>query len=178
MERLIHVPDIATITSLVGALGLGSLLSQWVNSAKDRRSTRANALLALGQVETARWAPVLEGEPRFQDAARALMTATLLARVPGAPVREYLILAQAAAWLSQQSCDDDPIAPEAGTIDTEFSQVVRDAAHLLAGVIRTPVPLRRLRFNWQFRKLRARTKALETKHTCAELERSRSYGMA
>jgi len=47
---------IETITSLMGALGIGSVLGQYLSSTKERRSSRAGALQALGAVESARWA--------------------------------------------------------------------------------------------------------------------------
>ncbi|RZU30543.1 hypothetical protein BKA19_0161 [Blastococcus saxobsidens] len=173
------VPDFATITSLIGALGLGSVLGQWINSARDRRSSRANALLALGRVETARWAPVPAGGISFQDAARALMTAALLARIPNAAVREYLTLAQAAAWLSATSWEEDPDQEiGGGAIDSEFSQIVRDAAHHLAGIIWAPAPLRRLTLSRRLRELQSRAEALTRLETSEALKRSRSYGVA
>jgi hypothetical protein len=99
--------DVATLTSIAGAIGVGSILGGWVTGSKDRRSVRAAALAALGSVERARWAESCDF-PAFRQTTRDLETAALLARIPRAVVREYLILAMVARWDSDESNDIDP----------------------------------------------------------------------
>ncbi|WP_182652625.1 hypothetical protein [Dietzia sp. CQ4] len=115
----------------------------------------------------------------FQEAARGLMTAALLARVPASVVREYLVLAQAAAWLSQDSWRENPDEDwGGGSINGEFANIVRDHSHLLADVIWAPTPLRKIFSSRQSKKLSVRTQKLDNTSTQKELARSREYGVA
>ena len=70
--------DPATIVSLIGALGIGSMLGQWASGSKDRRTARAAVLKEIAAVERARWSqtedPVTDGKA-LADAAHALETA-------------------------------------------------------------------------------------------------------
>jgi hypothetical protein len=59
MARVRNGPDVdpATIVALLGALGVGGLLTEFVAGGRTRRQTRAEMLEALIQVEETRWAP-------------------------------------------------------------------------------------------------------------------------
>jgi hypothetical protein len=76
--------DLNQITAIVGALGIGSVLGQWLTNAGSRRKLRADALLALSDVESSRWHSMrsdnTDGE--FTVAARKLQAACVVARIP------------------------------------------------------------------------------------------------
>ena len=95
--------DINAAVSAIGGLGAGSVLAQYLAAGKDRRSSRANALEALGDVEESRWVPLPEGATGFAPAARSLQTAALLGHVPRHLLTEYVVLAQAAHWMSNKA---------------------------------------------------------------------------
>jgi hypothetical protein len=100
--------DVGSVIQLLGAVGAGSLLTRYLESGQQRRSTRAKALVALVDVESARWAPSTEvdGRPWFTTATRELRTACLVGRVPRQAVTEYLVHARTAYSLSVESWAD------------------------------------------------------------------------
>lgn len=136
--------DITTAISLIGALGIGSIATQFLSRGPDRRAARARALEALGDVEQARWAPHDPGEPTFVQASRTLQTAALLAQIPRGPVIEYLIQAQAAQWMSVESFRQLPDPEYGGGINANVANVVRDSAQSLSQIIWASSPRRHL----------------------------------
>jgi hypothetical protein len=66
--------DVSTIVSLIGALGLGSVLGQWIGAGKDRRTARAAVLKEHAVVENARWyqEDAAADTTRLEEAIRAL----------------------------------------------------------------------------------------------------------
>lgn len=170
--------DVGSAAALLGTLGIGSVAGQYVTSAKDRRSARAEVLNALGAVESARWAPHTEGAPSFRDAARALQTAALVARVPRALLVEYLQLAQAACWRSFEKWEEDPDPEYGGGISADFADAVRQAARSLSDVIwvspllRWPIQYRGLR------KVRHSLSCVDDKPCLGQLANARRHGIA
>jgi hypothetical protein len=78
--------DAANIVSLIGALGIGSVIGQWFTASKDRKTARAAVLKELALVEEARWyqdGPETDS-PKLSIAIRQLETAALIGRVPRA----------------------------------------------------------------------------------------------
>jgi hypothetical protein len=67
----------AEVVAVLGVLGVGSILGQYVGSAKDRREARAGVLSALADTESSRWlgpdSKTTLGE--FQTSMRKLQTA-------------------------------------------------------------------------------------------------------
>jgi len=90
--------DLGTVTSLVGAVGLGSVLVQWIAGGKDRRSARAEALAALSALEVARWVSERRSKAAFLEAFRTFEAACLVARLPRRIVTPYLELFIAAYY--------------------------------------------------------------------------------
>jgi len=43
------------VVAVIGVLGVGSILGQYVGSSKDRREARAGVLSALAETESGRW---------------------------------------------------------------------------------------------------------------------------
>lgn len=134
------------IISIIGALGIGSVLGQWIGNAKERRQTRADVLAALSEVEAQRWwSGTTKTTKNFIQAARSLQTACLIAQVLRKAVSEYLIWARAAFWASREAWQHE-VDPEAegGGIDADFSDQVREAAVILADIVWRPLFLRPL----------------------------------
>lgn len=124
------------VVALVGALGLGSTLGQYVSSSKDRRETRANALSALADTEAARW--LLEPGERIpaqqlDTSIHKLQAAALVARIPREAVQEYAMLARAAHWI----CDSysEPTPGFDLKTDLYLNTATRTAAEALANII-------------------------------------------
>lgn len=165
--------DASTIVSLAGALGIGSILGQLVASGKDRRSARAAVLQAVNDVETARWAPIVKGEPSFTRAGHALRGAALVARIPREPVRLYLLLAEAAHWESLEDFEQSHDPEFGGNIGAELSEVVRDAGRVLVAAIWSPPGLRWLRSRRGVSRVQARVAAIKDKQVHEKMERAR-----
>jgi hypothetical protein len=131
--------DLATVVPLVvsvlGALGIASIISQWFAAGKDRRSARAAVLTELAAVEAARWARVREEEAaehtKFQEAIRQLQTAALIARVPRRPVVLYAQLAMVSLWYTRAQVDKYG-EPEASFLPDDFAFVVRETAEMIS----------------------------------------------
>ncbi len=170
--------DIGSTAALLGALGVGSVAGQYLSGAKDRRSARAEVLNALSAVESARWAPHTEGEPSFRVAAHQLQTAALVARVPRALLVEYLQLAQAASWLSILDWEDGPDSEFAGSINTEFSNAVRQAARSLSDVIWASPSVRWLTQYRGLRKVKRHLQQVDDRNSLTTLANARSHGIA
>jgi hypothetical protein len=120
--------DAATVISLVGALGIGSVATQYAASGGLRRQTRADVLKALSNAEKARWVGPEPHDPPFSVAIRELQVAALVARVPREAVAHYKVLAYAAFWASGRHREAYPDDEFAGSVDTQFADVVREAA--------------------------------------------------
>ncbi|MHA6626250.1 hypothetical protein ACU61A_12515 [Pseudonocardia sichuanensis] len=157
------MPDLAAIIPLVvsvlGALGIGSVIGQWVAGGKDRRAARAAVLDKLGAVEAARWF----GSDRTADseklvaAIRELETAALVARVPRAAVVPYAQLAAAGLWYMhdevERTGDDDYAA-----ISMPVSDTIAGAAEVVSRAAwSTPA----VRWFWFSRALRTNRRAID-----------------
>jgi hypothetical protein len=127
--------DFTAVASFIGALGLGSVVGQWMAGSGARRAARGDVLRRLGAVESARWADEEGSRPVFRDAVRELEIAALLARIPRRPVRIYLVLAQTAYWESKQDYEESGGAPESGSVDVALAQLTRASAGLVTEAI-------------------------------------------
>lgn len=119
---------------LLGALGIGSVIGNYVGAGRTRREVRSGVLKAIAKTETERWAgaPDSKDYPDFVSAVRDLETSALIARIPRHAMRHYLVLAEAARRLSDDAFDVQyPEEVLAGPIDGYFDDVVRDAAEIL-----------------------------------------------
>jgi hypothetical protein len=131
------VPDLATVIPLVvsvlGALGVGSLIGQWVAGGKDRRAARAAVLDKLGAVEAARWYGTDRGadSEKLVAAVRELETAALIARVPRAAVVPYAQLAVAGLWHMHNEVERHDDEERAG-LDLSISDAIHDAAEVVS----------------------------------------------
>lgn len=122
--------DLSLIASVLSAAGVGSIVGSAISQGKDRRESRARVLGAVHVTEEERWAPSREGA--LMAALRELETSALVARMPQAVVRQYIILARAAAEASAESFEQSGGDPEFGSgIETEFARLVRDSARLI-----------------------------------------------
>ena len=167
------VMDIPTLVSIAGALGLGSIVGQFVSAGKDRRAARAAALQAINDVEEARWAPAAEGAPSFSRALHGLYTAALIAQVPRRPLRAYLTYAQAAQWESARAWNEEPDPEQrGGGIDTQFADTVREAARTLIAAVWAPRGLRWLRTYRMVRRLEQRAAEIRDKDVRRTLSRA------
>ena len=129
--------DISQVVSLIAALGLGSLLSQYALQGHARASVRAEALAALVAVERAR--RIRKGD--FQATASELQTRALIARVPRYAVQEYLSYAEA-AW-SQVAFSDEVGNEESRGLTPSHALAVIEA-DMLSEMMWHPIWSRRL----------------------------------
>lgn len=151
----------ATLISIFGALGVGSLLTQAVAGAGDRRRSRADFLRALGVAEQSRWFPLTPGEPTPAESLRSLQAAALVAGIRREPLDFYVVICRAAGWLSSESWDENPDPEYGGGISSEFANIATASASLLADVAWQP---RRSRWRWRKRRdeIQARIDAVES----------------
>jgi hypothetical protein len=100
--------DLSGIGPIIGALGIGSLATQYLMAARSRRELRGAVLKELTAVERARWVGSAGcGDWReFRTALHSVETAALVARIPRRAVQHYLVFAQAARWLSEESFEE------------------------------------------------------------------------
>lgn len=91
--------DISGVVSVVGALGIGSFIGQYLIGSQQRRQVRSEVLKHLSDAETARWAGESTPIPNFTESMRELETAALIARVPRRAVAHYKMFAHCAKWL-------------------------------------------------------------------------------
>lgn len=121
--------DISGIASIIGALGIGSFVGQYLIGSQQRRQLRSEVLKHLAHTENARWAPDESGDPKFRESMRELETAAMVARIPRKVIDQYKVFAYAAWWLSRESWDSHPFSESGGgLIAGDFAAIVRDAA--------------------------------------------------
>lgn len=156
--------DAATFIALLGALGLGSILAQFVSGGIQRRELRSRVLAALDACENARWANLSSDPPAtsFAERARELQAAALVARVPRAAVAQYLWLSFAGFWLSCESAEEDPYGE--GGIPARFSDAIRASASVLVDVTWRPA-LTRIQLSKRLRRVGAKAEAEAAKST-------------
>lgn len=167
---------------LVAALGVGSVLGNWIGQSRARREVRSAALKALAATEMTRWAtPLTETTGMdFGSAARDLETAALIARIPRRAVHHYLVFADAAKRISQDHYDDRDGDEElgAGMIPSDYASVVRGAAEVITRLTWQPWWYR-VFYRWDLRALRrdAFAEAKEdrtTSHNLATIQKTRA----
>ncbi|AZF93608.1 hypothetical protein SEA_EYES_31 [Gordonia phage Eyes] len=157
--------DWATLVSIFGALGIGSVITQHFAGSRDRRQVRGDVLERLSEVEEARWVPS-ETAPTVDDFLRLLHkfeTAALIARLPREAVRQYVSFAFAARSHSSEGVEADKMRgtydPEtSGGLSSNFADVVRDEANEIARLVWNPF---RARFKLSARLKRRRVAANE-----------------
>jgi hypothetical protein len=144
---------------LVGGLGVGSVFGNYVGGGRARREVRGAVLKAIEAAETTRWAPTKYRE--FRSAYRELETTALIARVPRAAVRHYLVLAEAAQRLSDESFEERGGEEDlgAGGIDGYFADLVQEAADVVTRLAWRPW-LTRLRLSKELKGLREQVQKL------------------
>lgn len=161
--------DLSVIGPIIGALGIGSLATQYLMAARSRREVRSAVLEQLAEVEETRWA----GSPddpdyrQFQKALHALETGALVARIRRRAVIHYVVFAQAARWLTQDFADRHGYDEEVGPIlFNPFADLVTGAAQTLTRLVWSPW-WGRIDLCWRLKRLRKRVAA------CSEEERER-----
>jgi hypothetical protein len=164
--------DLATGVSLLGAVGAGSVLSQYASGGRQRRELRAQVLTALRACESERWVSVDEKrDVRFPDRVRDLEAAALVARLPRRAVSQYASLSLVAHWLSSDAAEDDEDGR--GGIPGKFSDIVRESAALVTGLTWSP-RRSRWRMNRRVDELNARADELGDKEVERRLENARA----
>jgi hypothetical protein len=165
------------IVAVIGGLGVGSILGQYVGTSKDRREARAGALGALAEVEAARWAGgdlnVTSGD--FRASMRKFQTAALIAQLPRDTAWEYGVLAQAARWQSEANLERTGDPELGGSIERNFAEAIREAARAVAVVAWTWWPMHVWRWNRAKKRIRQLLSNLEPEEAEA-LNRARRHG--
>ena len=120
------------IVSAFGAAGIGTIAGHLLAGAKYRREARARVFEAIAKVEAARWGstPLADLRLLIHEAAAAM----LLARVPRDAARRYLVLAYAAALMSDETYEQTG----EGFVDVELANATQDAVSLVALLVWHP----------------------------------------
>lgn len=136
--------DLATLASLLTAVGVSGLVVNWVAEGKARRQFRGDALKVLTEVESRRWAGQQHSYREFARSLNDLQTAALVARIPRRAVHQYLILADVARRVSDDSFKelDEDFDAGAGGINSQFASLVRDTADVIARLAWEPTKSR------------------------------------
>jgi hypothetical protein len=149
---------------LVAALGVGSVIGNYVGAGKARREVRSAVLKALASTENARWIGLAESNEyrHFREALRELETAALIARIPRLAVQHYTVLAVTARGLSDEDYEDKGGDEDmgAGGIESSFARVVRDSAEIVTQLAWRPW-LSRVRYRVDLKRLRERAAAID-----------------
>jgi hypothetical protein len=148
---------------LLGALGVGSVIGNYVGGGRSRREVRSAIFKTVAEVETRRWStdPDSADFPAFIAAVREMETATLIARIPRNAVQHYMILACTARGLSNDAVEFDPADHSFwGSIDSDFDTLVRDAAGVLTQHAWNPWRAR-MTLRWDLNELRTRALVFE-----------------
>lgn len=132
--------DLSAFASVLGALGIGSFVGQYLIGAQGRRQVRSEVLRRLADCEAARWAGPsdLPDAPPFQQAIAELEKAAIVAATPRNVVEHYKLLAYVAWWKSLQDAEDRPLDYDAGGIGPELTPLSREAAWDLQSVVWHP----------------------------------------
>ncbi|QZH65024.1 hypothetical protein [Mycolicibacterium farcinogenes] len=165
--------DLVQWLPLVGGLGVGSVIGNYIGAGRARREVRGAVLKAIEATEMARWAPTSYRE--FRTAYREVETSALIARIPRTAVHHYLVLAEAGRQLSDESYEelngDEDFG--AGAINGHLSDVVSDAAGLITRLAWRPWWTRML-LRKDLKGLRDRT--LEISDDFADVKRKVAVG--
>jgi hypothetical protein len=167
------VADIGAAASVIGALGIGSVIGQYAAAGGQRRQARADVLRTLSVVENERWASELVETP-FSIAVREFETAALLARVPRPAVAQYVVFAHAARWLSVDSLEAYPDQEHGGGIPSAYADVVRRSAALITELIWFP-HVRRIGMKRRLRQVEHSADAIADKDVQRTLGRARNH---
>lgn len=162
------------IVPLLGALGIGSFIGQYLIGAQTRRQLRSQVLAALESVESARWAGNGSTPTQYAQAMHELETAALVARIPRIAVTSYKVLASVAQRLSQENYDEEPDPEYAGGILSELADPVRAAAGEISRLVWTPW-LGRVGLRRRLRKREALVAAINDPAVARILKRVREY---
>ena len=167
--------ELGTVASLLGAVGLGSVATKYLDATVERRKLRASALSALARVESERWVDDSE-RVEFVAAARDLEIACMLARIPRAATDEYLVYARAAYWRSMSGVQNQPDSDFAGAIDGHLADLTKAAARYLRDLIYAGSLRRRLLARRMLRRLKQHPVQAELEAASAsDIARSRKY---
>jgi hypothetical protein len=158
--------DLATavplLVSILGALGVATIISQWFASGKDRRTSRAAVLTELAAVEAARWpshsGTDVEDITRLRAAIRQLETAALIARLPRRAIVRYVQLSTACLHFTLEEVERYG-DPEAAALPQALYDLLLDAAEIVSRVAWSS---RATRWLWLSRQLRKLDRAVET----------------
>lgn len=157
---------------LVGALGIGSVIGNYIGAGKARREVRSAVLKALATTENARWANLAEDHRTFRTATRDLETAALIARIPRPAVQQYVLLADAAHRYSLEDFEEKDGEEEmgAGSVNSELANVVQDSAEVITQLTWRPW-WSRFTYRARLKKLRDEAAAIDDK----SVERALAY---
>ncbi len=155
--------DFSVIGPIIGALGIGSLITQYLMAGRSRREVRGAVLKQLAEVEEKRWAgaPDDRGYRDFEKALHALETAALIARIPRRAVVHYVVFAHTARWMTQDYLDNPGYDEEVGPI------LFNPVANVVTGAARTVTRLAwspwwgRVGLHWSLKSLRKQLEACD-----------------
>lgn len=159
--------ELEAIPALLGALGLGSVATQFLLGGRSRREVRSEVLAQLAVTENARWGGTgAVPFSQFLNEVRSLETASLIARVPRAAVLNYVVLAHAGKLRSQELLDqhggpeDDETGGETAWLNRELGDLVRDSAWLMTKLAWSPW-MGRATLRYRLKQVRGRIGALD-----------------
>lgn len=169
---------ITDVVAILGVLGVGSILGQYIGSSKDRREARAQVLGALSDAERGRWigtdGPIARSE--FETSVRKLQTAALIARLPRDAAWEYAVLSQAARWASEEAWEQDPDPETGGGIDKYLADANREAATAISALAWSWGPTQTWRWRRAKKRIDEQLAHLQSQATKAMVDRSRRFG--
>lgn len=134
--------DFSMVASLIGAFGIGSILTQYLANGHDRRETRGAVLKTVRTIENCRWArhsDAPSAADEFAGYVRDLQAGAIVAIVPRQLATDYAVYVTAAHHLSVLGVDEgDPDDDTAGGIPADLAEVVTAAADELSAYLWSP----------------------------------------
>ena len=117
--------DLNELAQLLGAGGVGGLVTQYVSRGAERRQARGSVREALSEVERLRWTFDLQDDEvrEFRRALRSFASAALVAGMPRRLVDRYEHMAQVSRFATRLKLQEQNVtAVDHITLDAELEQ--------------------------------------------------------
>ena len=139
--------DLNELAQLLGAGGVGGIVTQYISRGVERRQARGSVREALSEVERLRWTfDLKDNEVReFRRALRSFASAALVAGMPRRLVDRYEHMAQVSRFATRLKLEGQNVtSADHMTLDVEFEQCVEKAHQLVADYLWRPTLARLL----------------------------------
>lgn len=139
--------DFSELVQLLGAVGVGGIVVQYLSRSAERRQARGQVREALSEVERLRWTFDLRVDDwrEFRGALRSFVSAALVAGMPRRLVDRYERMAQVSRSVTARMLKAQNVtSADQVTINAELSECIERTHELVADYLWRPVRSRLL----------------------------------